>query len=342
MLERTFPHSRDTAPVYLAVVLLVVAVSGVSQASPEGEEVVETPPVVDDTTEAGEPSAGEPGPSGACDGQGRSGWMLRETILGLTNALGAAAETRAGYCRPLIRREGVLFSLTQIEGGVFNFLTPSFSRQGAYMTLVPLSFLVLHVSVSGVWYWYLPGMATASYFEAEGYDQTWTSSGFDNDITVHQEQGGGFNLTVGLTVQAAVTIGHLPAGDAELIVLDSLDMDYWYFGTHDYYFNQRVDTVLARSDMVLTNNAALLIGLPITESVGIRFGATDSLGYAPIPGHLAAHQVGGLVMLPIRSRNHRIADLTPFLRVTAYTHNRTRELSFAWNFLLGIDLSVRL
>ena len=284
----------------------------------------------------------DPPASGACDGQGRTGWMLRETILGVTNTLAGVVSTRVGYCRPLVRSDSILFMLSEVEAGFYNFTTPSFTRQGAYVRLVPLSFLVFNVSVVGVYYWPLPEFRVAAYWDAGSYDLTWPSDGITNDITVEKEQGGGLNVTASVTLRAAITIGRLSAGPVELIVLDNLSMDYWYFPGHDFYYNQRMDSVLARSEVGLSNTAALLVGVPLTHQVGLRFGATDSLGYVATAGHLATHQVGGLVMVPIQTSAARLAELAPFLRVTTYTHHRTRDLSFAWNFLVGVDLAVRL
>lgn len=280
--------------------------------------------------------------SAACDGAGRPGWMLRETILGISNPLGAVAETRVGYCAPLVRGEGVLARLSSIEAGFFNFLTPSFSRQGGYLRLVPISVLVLHVGLAGVWYWPLPGFRAAAYFDAPGYDFVWPSDGITNEVTVDKEHGGGLNVTVAATLRASLPIGRLPAGDVELIVLDNLALDYWLFPGHDHYYNQRADAVLASSDAMLSNTAVLLVGLPLSQAVGLRIGATDSLGYLPLPGRLATHQVGGLAMVPIVMDDPRIAELVPFFRVTTYTEHMTRDLSFNWNFLIGVDLSLRI
>ena len=280
--------------------------------------------------------------SAACDGEGRTGWMLRQTLVGLTNALGGFYRAKAAWCRPLVRRPGLLWKLSQLEMGPFVFVTPSFLRGGGSLEIVPLSFLVLRLSVSGVYYWILPGFRASNYFSAGSYDRQWPSNGVVNDLSVDRGNGGGLNLSATLVLRAAVPLAKLERGPLELVVLDSFAAEYWYFPPHAYYYNQRADAVLARSDVGLFNTAALLLGFPLTARVDMRVGVTDALLVLPRPGRLAWHQVGGLVMFPIRLSHPRVAGLTAFTRITAYTHHHNRQLSFAWNFLVGADLALRL
>ncbi len=288
------------------------------------------------------PEATTPPVSLACDGHGRTGWMLRQTLLGLTNNLGAVYEVKTGWCRPLVKKSSLLFKMSQLEPGAFAFITPSFVRGGGYLELVPLSFLVLRFSASGIYYFPLPGFKAAAYFDAGSRDFSWPSSGFVNHVTVDKEQGGGVNLSATLVLRAAVTLKRLPKGPLELFVLNSFAADYWYFGTHDYYYNQRADAVLSRSDVALQNTAAVLVGFPLTTRVGMRVGATDSLLYLPRPKEIGWNQVGGLIMFPLQIHHRRISDFTVFTRITYFTNHFTRRLTFAWNFLVGIDMSLRI
>ena len=99
---------------------------------------------------------------------------------------------------------------------------------------------------------------------------------------------------------------------------------------------------MARSDVALLNNAALLVGLPLTAHVGLRAGVTDSLLYFPVPNRVGWHQVGAIFMVPLKKIHRRISELTPFLRITAYTEHANRDLDFHWNFLLGVGMSFRI
>lgn len=330
---------RCRLSIYLALTLLLGSTSASASPSPppQREPPSPSPPA---QREPPRPLPDAPR-SEACDGHGRTGWTTRLTVLGLSNPLGGVVSTRVGWCRPLVRRSGILWKLTSLEAGAMHFVTPSFSRQGGYLALAPLSFLVLRVAVSGVWYWPLPGFRAAAYWEADGYDQSWSSDGITNDLTVHKEHGGGLSVETTVVLRGAVGLGRLRHGKVQLIVLNALGLDYWYFPGHDFYYNQRADAVLARSDMALTNNAALLVELPLSAPVRLRLGATDSLAYLPRAGRLAWHQVGGLVMLPLRLKARRVAELTPFLRATAYTHHATRRLSFRAGFIVGVDMAFR-
>lgn len=288
-----------------------------------------------------EPPTPEAPVSEACDGKGRTGWMARLTVLGLSNPLGGVVSTRVGWCRPLVRRPGILWKMTSLEAGALHLITPSFSRQGGYLAVAPFSFLVLRVAVTGVWYWPVPGFQIAAYWEAEGYDQSWPSNGVSNDLTVDKEHGGGLNVQTTAVLRVAVGLGRMRHGKARLLVVNGLGLEYWYFPGHDYYYNQRADAVLARSDLALTNDAALLLELPLSPAVSLRFGATDSLAYVPRAGRLAWHQVGGLIMLPLRLKARRVAELTPFLRATGYTHHAARRLSFGAGFIIGVAMAFR-
>ncbi len=279
--------------------------------------------------------------SKACDGQGRTGWMARMTVLGLSNPLGGVVSTRIGWCRPLVRRPGLLWKLTAFEVGGLHVVTPSFSRQGGYVQITPLSFLVLRVAVSGVLYWPLPSFKVAAYWQAEGYDQHWPSNGVSNDMEVDKELGGGLNVQTTAILRVAVGIGRLRHGKVRLLALNAMALEYFYFPGYDFYYNQRADAVLARSDLVLTNNAALLVELPLTPRVALRLGATNALAYLPRAGRLAWHQIGGLVMLPLKLAHRRVAELTPFLRVTGYTYHAVRRLSFRAAFIVGVAMGFR-
>lgn len=268
--------------------------------------------------------------------------MLRQSLIGLTNPIGAVVETKVGWCRPLVARPGLLFRLTQVEAGGLAFLTPSFLRGGGYLEVAPLSFLVLRLSVTGVGYWPLPGFRVAAYFDAHGYGTRWPSNGFTNDYFPPKEGGGGLNLSAQIVLRASVPLARLPRGPVELIAVGSLAAEYWYFPGYAYYYNQRADAVLARSDLALVESAALLVGFPLTRKVGMRIGATNSLAWLPRPGRLAHHQVGGLLMWPLTLASPRVAGLTPFVRLTGYTSHYTRELSLALNVLLGAELALRL
>ena len=153
--------------------------------------------------------------------------MLRQTLLGLTNPFGGAYVVRAGWCRPLVKREGILWTLSQVETGAFAFVAPSFARVGGYLELVPVSFLVLRLRAAGVGYWSLPGFTAASYFDAGSYDFRWPSTGFANDVAVEAGQGGGINLSGELVLRASVSLKKLPKGPLELIVLNSFVAEDW-------------------------------------------------------------------------------------------------------------------
>jgi hypothetical protein len=93
--------------------------------------------------------------------------ILDETLVGVINPLGVENQLKVSYCRPLFERPGLLFDYTSIEAGLYNYTSPIYVQQGAFVQATPLSPLVVRAEAAGVQYWPLP-IDGAGYYAVSG------------------------------------------------------------------------------------------------------------------------------------------------------------------------------
>src|SRR5689334_22412480 len=68
-----------------------------------------------------------------CLGTGRTQNILDVTLLGVANPVGLEHQVRFSVCVPLIRRPGLLFDYTQVEVGLYQYLSPVCVIHGAFV-----------------------------------------------------------------------------------------------------------------------------------------------------------------------------------------------------------------
>ena len=330
----------NPSTLWLALVAIAVTAAYPQPAIAETDETAQEGEAPATSSEAEEP---ERATGTHCYNEDRNVWVFREFLGLMSNSSGIENRMHAGACTPLIRRSGMLFDMTNMEAGIFNYLSPSYVHQGIYASIVPLSFLVLEAKASGVYVWSI-GMAGAGHNPRMSYADNFRSTGFTHYIDTEPTTAIGFQLVWSATVRAAVTVAHLPHGGLDLIVIDGLGLEYWLMGDDAYYFNLRLETILGRSDLALTNDAAVLVSVPLTENISLMAGITDSLVYVPRADRVDHNMVGGIVAVNLKQlgRRGRVRGLQPFILVGGYTNHETRRLAFPVNFAGGVELSVLL
>jgi hypothetical protein len=300
--------------------------------------------------EAGEqqdaPSRGARGdayPPQNCYGESAPRLIFGETLVGLTNPIGFENQLRLAGCWPLFASPGMFFAFTNLESGVFHYVSPAYTHQGAYLSLTPLSFLNFRLEAAGVHVWPVEALPGAGHFSRTGYrDSFYTPDGIDNRIDTDMTDAGGSNIVFATTLQASLTLAHLARGKLEMLLLNTLGVEYWSVGNDPYYYNIRKDVTLARSDVILTDFGLAAIGVPLAKALSLRMGAFDSLIYIP-GGHLVGNnQVGAMVSIFMERLRKRVRGLQPFLQIAGYTNQAARRLGLGLNVVIGIDLSVML
>lgn len=274
-----------------------------------------------------------------CYGEDRNVWVFREMLGLMSNSSGIENRMHAGACTPLIMRPGMLFDMTNMEAGVFNLLSPSYIHQGFYASIVPLSFLVLEVKMSGAYVW-TTGLSGTGHNSRVSYAHSFPSNGFSHEIEGDPTTTTGFRAAWYATFRASYAIAHIRHGDIEIIGLDSLGGEYWLMGNDPYYYNLRTETIMARSDFVLSNDFALLVSIPITENISMMTGVLDSLIYLPRANRVDHNMVAGIVSVTLAQLGQRVRGLRAFIIAGGYTNHESRELTFGANFGGGVELSV--
>jgi hypothetical protein len=214
-----------------------------------------------------------------CLGRGTAQWLVDETFLVVANPEGFENQLRANVCLPLIHRPGILFDYTALEAGAFNYVSPVYVHQGAYVQVTPLSFIQLRADAAAVGIWPLP-LDGAGYFAFGGY----TNQFADVTMPAHVARGsGGFNGTLSVNLQGEVPL----TGRVSLIATSTFALDYWYVGDRSYYFNPRRDLVLAKSDTVVKETAFALVGLQLNPTTALHLGGVEDLSWVPSSGYVS-------------------------------------------------------
>ncbi|HUJ59667.1 MAG TPA: hypothetical protein VLX92_14280 [Kofleriaceae bacterium] len=258
--------------------------------------------------------------------------ILDETLVGITNPLGVENQLQLYACWPLVETPGLLFDYTNVELGLYDNLSPIYVQQGAFVQVTPLSPLVVRAEVAGVQYWPLP-IDGAGYYAVSGYRADF------RDAALPAARGGS---ATGVEAGSSVTLqGALPlAPRLGLVASDTLNPEYWRLGDGAYWVNERRDVILARSDWLVKNTAALLVEVKRAPAT-LRAGVTDDFTAVPRAGY-AANLVGGLATLDVRHPTPSLHEVSAFVRVGDYTAHAFRRgvsvffgLSAVWERLRG-------
>lgn len=247
------------------------------------------------------------------------------------NPWGVENTMRFGYCIPLIERPHILFDYTHLEIGIVDILSPLYNHIGAYFQIAPISLLQFRVEAMHIGHWTF-FFDRSGYFGREGYDDD-----YRNNALPAEEAGNaiGWNVNLVTTLQARVAIGPVA-----IVLSDILNIEYWSLGPEEFYVNLKRDVILARSDWVLANEAILCLEIPVRSLFSIRVGAFDTLRFVLEAGTIS-NITGGMLMFnfPV-SRSGVVRNLTPFVRVGAYTNHpfRQGEVSAQLAVMVSYDL----
>lgn len=293
-----------------------------------GDDVEEVAiPEVDSVEAEAEVERGE-----HCLGAGRSRFVWHHLLVGQYQPLGLEHTGRVGYCVPFVNDPGALWSHTSFEVGVVDYLSPAYGNIGGYIELAPISLLVLRVELTYMAYWPFP-INRAGYFSRSGYDDDVRSENLPYELA---ESADGFNLNLHAVLRAKVDLGPVA-----LVVLNALALSFWQIGDEDYYVQPRYELVMARADWGLTNEAMLMVEIPLPRNIGLRVGVYDALRYG-IGSRMVNNNVGLLVMANWPTLGRSVRNLAPFLRVGMYTNHPYHEgptVTAYLGLLLGFDLS---
>lgn len=254
-----------------------------------------------------------------CVGATTPRWSAHQTLVLLLNPQGAEHNLRVGLCVPLYDSPDVVLALNHVELGAVTYVSPIYAIGGGYAQLVPLSFLVLRTELGGVGSWSIP-LDGAGYYPRDGYDARWSAS----DLPA--ATGGtasGWTFRGMAALRGLVDLATSPSGPLRLVVYDAFFADYTELGDAAYFAQLRFDVVSARHDWVLSNEAMLMIGIPIPDGPELRIGAYDAMRDVPASGYVG-NQVGGLLMFTWMNPCPGIAELSVFVRVGGYTNHGVR------------------
>jgi len=289
-----------------------------------------------DTPRSPAPAPAPAPPGKHCLDEGRTKVILNQTLAGQINPLGGEHHLLLSVCVPLIRTPGVLFDFTNIEGGLVNYLSPTYVHQGGFLSITPLSVLQLRAEFSGLYIWSLP-IDGAGYYPYQSFEGDFSNDARPAEIAQHA-RGSSFGLSATLRGQL-----DLPQ-NLDLLLLNTTLVEQWNIGPAPYYYNLRRDLILQKSDWTVRNTFAALVEIPFGPNLAVRAGVADELTMAPSSGYatnVAALLATGLV----RRYGTTIRNLQLFVRAGLYTHHasankfRTGEANLIAGVNVHYDLS---
>lgn len=256
--------------------------------------------------------------------------MWHHLLVGRVNPGGVEHSGRFGICTPFIEEPGMLFDRTHAEVGLVHSLAPAYGQLGGYLQLTPLSFLVMRAELSALTYWPFPSNR-AGYFPVAGYE-----ADHHPDVLPSEQGQNATGLNANLV---AIPRARVPMGPIALIALSVLAYEYWAVGDEDYYVNIRREMVLGREDALITNEAMLMVEIPLTDGgFNMRIGAYDALAYG-VGSEALSNGAGALLMVNWPEIHPDVRQLTPFVRLGGYSHHpfRTEQFQFYGGLLTTFD-----
>lgn len=327
--RRDIPSPTTVAGILaLAVSLLLAPIESQAQEADDQQPENDAPNNSTEPNDDVEPSESR---GRHCLDEQRQKLVLHQLAGVQYNPWGVENTTRVGYCVPLIERPHILFDYTHLEIGVIDILSPVYNHLGAYLQIAPISLLQFRIEVMNIGYWTF-FFDRAGYYGVDGYDADYRNSALPAE---EAENATGWNVNLVTTLQARVGLGPVA-----IVASDILNVEFWSLGPEEFYVNLKRDLILARSDWVLANEAILCLEIPVGTRYLIRVGAFDTTRYVLESGTLS-NLVGGMLMLNIPvSRSGTVRNLTPLVRVGAYTHHpfRTGEVGAQLAVMVSYDL----
>ncbi len=241
--------------------------------------------------------------------------IVDETLIGVANPDGAENQVKVSACWPLVERPGLMFDYTSIEAGLYNYTSPIYVQQGAFVAVTPLSPLVLRAEAAGVQYWPLP-LDGAGYYALDGYRADYRDAALP---AARASAASGVELGASATLQGELAL----APRVALAMTDTLNPEYWSVGTGAYWFDERRDAILARHDWLVKNTALLFLELKRPPAT-IRAGVFDDITAVPRAGYVA-HIVGTVGMVELRHLTPALHELSAFVRLGDYAQHAFRR-----------------
>jgi hypothetical protein len=254
-----------------------------------------------------------------CVGQPTPRWAAHQALALLLNPMGAEHNLAFGLCLPLYGDADPVFSENHLEFGATTYLSPVYLVGGGYAELAPASFFFARAELNGMGMWTLP-LDGAGYFPRAGYGERWT---MDDLPAATGGTASGWTFRGMGVLRGRVDLAPMGSGSVGLLVLDAYFVDYTELGDASYYAALRFDVIAARRDWVATNEAMLMVGIPIEGGPEVRLGAFDQTRNVWADGYVG-NQVGGIVMLTWMRPSPGIEELDVFIRVGAYTNHGVR------------------
>lgn len=250
--------------------------------------------------------------------------VLDETLIGVANADGVENQIKLAMCWPLFEEPGLLLDYTNVEAGVYKYLSPIYLQQGAFVAVTPLSLLVLRVEAAAVQYWPLP-LDGAGYYAVASY----TADVHDTALPAANARAAtGVEAGASATLQGEVALSPRFA----LAATATVNPEYWSVGGGAFWFNQRRDVILARHDWLMKNTASIFLALRRGRTT-MRVGVFDELTLVPRAGY-TANIVGGVAMIDVRHLTASVHEVSAFVRIGDYTQHAFRDGVTA---LLGVS-----
>ena len=241
--------------------------------------------------------------------------VAHERVAALLNPMGAEHRLDVSVRGEIGDQSDLFFDGAHWQLGATSFVSPVYAIGGGFLELAPFSFLVLKGEVMGATVWPI-GMDGAGHYAVSGYDAD------VNAESLPANQAGSAN---GLYAGGSATLQGAIDLDARVRVIAASETGLYFvsLGTASHYTSMRYDLVLAREDLVLTNEALLAVDVRAESDLVVRTGIYDDLRHVPASGYVG-HQVGPIVMLEWSHVAPSIEHLTVWVRGGMFTHHAIR------------------
>ena len=187
--------------------------------------------------------------------------------LGGGYPLGVQSGTKLLYRMPLEIGRGILWESTKIDAGFSNMLSPAYDFLGAFVDVEPIAIFDLAVSAK-----------FAGYFSDLGFGFH-NLSGYGAAFDANTLDSLGSKNTIGYIVSVAPT---LKFAFGSFAFSNTFHVNYFNVdGGSGYFYDVYDNCVLAKSDIILHNEAYALLSI----GSGIMAGLNDSLLMVPASGY---------------------------------------------------------
>jgi hypothetical protein len=255
-----------------------------------------------------------PGTGKNCLGVPRAAVVADQALVLSANPTGPEHQVEVATCRPLLRRPGALFDLTNLKLGAMAVTSLAYHHQGFFAAVSPLSVLEFRAEAHGVVQWPL-------FVDGAGYHPR---AGYRSVMSGASMRRGDGRLATGWNV-VGKAIGRLKVavGPVSLVATDTAGLELWELGREPYAVNMRKDLVLARRDVVLTNTALFLVEAGLPAGGTVRVGAMDEVAAVPRAAY-ARHRVAGVATLGSPAVGTTLRAVQGFCALGVHTHHALR------------------